>query len=65
MMADQAAGPKLDRHSKENRWYYKEIGNHISPDSRKLLEEYSYIATQEVDFHIYRMVIHPFISQIK
>ncbi|KUJ23738.1 uncharacterized protein LY89DRAFT_603944 [Mollisia scopiformis] len=47
--------PVLDRHSKENRWYYKEINDQVQPISRKLLEEYSHIPANEIDAHIYKM----------
>lgn len=46
----------LDRLSKENRWYFKDIANHVQPNSRKLLEEYSHIPPEDVDAHIYKMV---------
>ena len=46
----------LDRYSKENRWYYQDIDGRIKPESRKLLEEYSHIPSEEVDSHIYKLV---------
>jgi hypothetical protein len=57
-MADSAA-PKFDPFSKENRWYYKDLTNHISPSSRQLLEQYSHIPRSEVDAHIYKLVFQP------
>lgn len=45
-----------NRLSKENRWYYKSIDNHVPLPSRKLLEDYSHIPADEVDSHIYEMV---------
>jgi hypothetical protein len=47
---------KLERYSKENPWYYKELDGHLAADSRKLLEEYSHIQPKDVDTHIYKMV---------
>ncbi|KAF4633751.1 hypothetical protein G7Y89_g4373 [Cudoniella acicularis] len=44
-----------DKFSKELRWYYKSLDSHISPASRKLLEEYSHIPAVDVDSHIYKM----------
>jgi hypothetical protein len=46
----------LDRYSKENCWYYQDIDGRIKPESRKLLEEYSHIPSEDVDSHIYKMV---------
>jgi hypothetical protein len=54
-----AEAPSLDRSSKENRWYFKELGSHLSPSSRKLLEEYSSIPAKDVESHIYKMVKQP------
>lgn len=54
-MAEQITEPKLDRYSKENRWYYKTIDNHISLEARKLLEVYSDIPIDEINSHIYTM----------
>lgn len=53
---------KFDIHSKENQWYFKDIGPHIQPNSRRLLEEYSHFPPEHVDAHIYKMVNHPFFS---
>lgn len=47
---------KLDKFSKENRWYYTKLDGFIEPSSRKLLEEYSKIPAEEVDAHIYKWV---------
>ena len=58
-MAEVGSEPKLDRLSKENRWYYKAIDDHVSLESRRLLEEYSHIPSDEVDLHIYKLVIEP------
>jgi SAM-dependent methyltransferase len=66
MTDTQAASgePKLDHlskenqaywNSKENQWYLKDVGPHIQPNSRKLLEEYSHILPEDVDAHIYKM----------
>jgi hypothetical protein len=46
----------LDRSSKENRWYYKDLDDHLTPPSRKLLEDYSSIPAQDVIAHVHRMV---------
>jgi hypothetical protein len=57
-MADQNSEEeqlRLRRFSKENRWYFKTIGD-LQPASRKLLEDYSHIPPSEVDSHIYKMV---------
>ncbi|PVH83973.1 hypothetical protein DL98DRAFT_569337 [Cadophora sp. DSE1049] len=57
-MAQQASSPdssKLDRTSKENRWYYKDLTNHLPAVSRRLLEEYSQIPGEDVDSHVYKM----------
>jgi hypothetical protein len=45
-----------DRSSKENSWYFQDIGDRIKPESRKLLEDYSLISPEDVDAHIYKMV---------
>ena len=52
----------LSRFSKENRWYYQDIDGHIKPESRRLLEEYSHIPSQDVDSHIYKLVPAPFLQ---
>ncbi|KAG4434794.1 hypothetical protein IFR05_009729 [Cadophora sp. M221] len=57
-MAEQAPIPevsKLDRTSKDNRWYYKDLTNHLPATSRQLLEEYSNISPEDVDSHVYKM----------
>ncbi|KAH7379861.1 hypothetical protein BKA64DRAFT_648169 [Cadophora sp. MPI-SDFR-AT-0126] len=57
-MAQQAFtsySSNFDRNSKENRWYYKDLGNHLPAVSRKLLEEYSQIPAEDVDSHVYKM----------
>ena len=65
-MADQNSGQasspeeRLSRFSKENRWYYKSLDNHVPLASRKLLEEYSHIPPSKVDSHIYKMVLSLF-----
>jgi hypothetical protein len=59
-MADQNSEEeqlRLQRFSKENRWYYKTIDDNLQPASRKLLEEYSHIPPSEVDSHVYKMVL--------
>jgi hypothetical protein len=61
-MADQNSEEeqlRLRRFSKENRWYFKTISDHLQPASRKLLEEYSHIPPSEVDSHVYKMVLIP------
>lgn len=61
-MEQQAAPPdpsKLDRSSKENRWYYKDLTSHLPAMSRKLLEEYSQIPAEDVDSHVYKVVLRP------
>ena len=55
-MADSDAEGKGSRDSKENRWYYQSLDNHISLEARELLEKYSQIPADEVDTHIYKMV---------
>ena len=61
-MEQQSATPdssKLDRTSKENRWYYTDLTNHLPTMSRKLLEEYSQIPAEDVDSHVYKVVLRP------
>ncbi|KAH8816374.1 hypothetical protein F5884DRAFT_747875 [Xylogone sp. PMI_703] len=48
-------GTALNPYSTEQRWYYKTLEGRISPEARKLLEEYSHIPEDEVDNHIYKM----------
>jgi hypothetical protein len=55
-MADSSSEVQQARYSKENRWYYKSIDDHINQDSRELLEEYSHIPVGELDSHIHEMV---------
>jgi hypothetical protein len=58
-MAGPTSDPKFDRFSKENRWYYKDLNDHLAPQSRKLLQEYSHIPAKNVDSHIYSLVSPP------
>ncbi|KAH7327067.1 hypothetical protein BKA65DRAFT_405529 [Rhexocercosporidium sp. MPI-PUGE-AT-0058] len=46
---------RLDHTSRENRWYYKDLTNNLPSISRKLLEEYSQVPSEEVFSHVYRM----------
>jgi hypothetical protein len=55
-MTDSALPSRLERYSKENPWYYKDLTNHLAPISRKLLEEYSHIPPEDVDAHVYKLV---------
>jgi hypothetical protein len=56
-MAEPTANPTFDRYSKELRWYYKDIDGRLAPISRKLLEEYSHFPAQDVDSHVYKIVL--------
>ncbi|TVY53939.1 Methyltransferase ausD, partial [Lachnellula suecica] len=58
-LSNQTSKPQLGRSSKENRWYFKEIANHL-PASRQLLEQYSRIAPQDVDSHVYKLSQAPY-----
>ncbi|KAK0114213.1 hypothetical protein ONS95_013712 [Cadophora gregata] len=53
--ASQIYSSNFDRTSKENRWYYKDLGAHLPAVSRKLLEGYSQIPSEDVDSHVYKM----------
>ena len=60
-MASLTSSLKLDRYSKQNPWYYQNLTNHLAPDSRKLLEEYSNILPKDVESHVYKLVpLFPF-----
>ncbi|PMD31612.1 hypothetical protein L207DRAFT_591559 [Hyaloscypha variabilis F] len=54
-MASLTSSLKLDRYSKQNPWYYQNLTNHLAPDSRKLLEEYSNILPKDVESHVYKL----------
>lgn len=60
-MADTVSEAMQRRYSKENRWYYKTIDDHISPDSRDLLTSYSHVPSEEVDSHVYKIVSSSFL----
>jgi hypothetical protein len=51
--------PKFDVFSKANRWYYKELGDHLQPASRRLLEDYCGIAPEDINAHVLQMVSNP------
>lgn len=51
-----AVGKDHPARSRKLPWYQTSLGNKLSPEARKLFEQYSKIPAQEVDAHIYRVV---------
>lgn len=51
-----AVGKDHPARSRKLPWYQDLLGNKLSPEARKLFEQYSKIPAQEVEAHIYRVV---------
>ncbi len=64
-MTDSPVPSRLEKYSKENPWYYKDLTSHLAPISRKLLEEYSQIPPEDVDAHVYKLVtLHSILTPV-
>lgn len=65
-MTDSPVPSRLEKYSKENPWYYKDLTSHLAPISRKLLEEYSHIPPEDVDAHVYKLVpLHSILTLVQ
>lgn len=50
------AEERINKRDRDVPWYAVELHDSLSPNTRKLLEEYSHIPADEVEKHVYEIV---------